>query len=160
MKKGFTLIELLVVVLIIGILAAIALPQYQKAVEKARAAEALISLKALKESYDRYVLANGGSQVPQMDDLDITFSGAIVRTWGYDFRQISPYFKLGFSPSATPHAIRTDSQGNESYVLAYYPNGNGYVCVGAAKDCKALGGTDAGDLCGQGNTGKCFKLNF
>ena len=74
MKKAFTLIELLVVVLIIGILAAIALPQYRLAVEKSRAAEAIVGVQTWYHAMQRYHLANGSypaNLTSAIEDMDV-----------------------------------------------------------------------------------------
>ncbi|HAT71563.1 MAG TPA: competence protein [Elusimicrobia bacterium] len=72
-KQGFTLIELLVVVLIIGILASIAIPQYFKVVEKARVAEAMSLIASLKSAEERY-LARGGTYTADFTLLDVSYA--------------------------------------------------------------------------------------
>ena len=83
MKKGFTLIELLVVVLIIGILAAVALPQYTKAVEKSRAAEAVQMLRYMYQQVQLYILANGGDSIyaKRNEELGIEFPSDFSCSW-------------------------------------------------------------------------------
>lgn len=94
-KKGFTLIELLVVVLIIGILAAIALPQYEKTVEKSRAAEGALLLKSWVEATKIYALENPGTfYYAPTDVLNISFPHSSGNTFWTD------HFMCYISPKA------------------------------------------------------------
>ena len=73
MRKGFTLIELLVVVLIMGILASVAMPQYFKSVEKTRVAEAVEWLSAVTAAQERAHMQKG-SYATRLEDLDVGLS--------------------------------------------------------------------------------------
>ncbi|MCX5715948.1 MAG: prepilin-type N-terminal cleavage/methylation domain-containing protein [Candidatus Omnitrophica bacterium] len=72
-KNGFTLIELLIVIIIIGVLAALAIPQYTNFVEKARAAEALSMISALKTGEAAYKLeSTSGKYSSTLSDLSVS----------------------------------------------------------------------------------------
>ena len=92
-KQAFTLIELLVVVLIIGILAAVALPKYQRAVDKSRFVQARTVFRTVWQAQQVFFLANGRYAVNWDElaaDLPPTTSGGGTSNyaywdWGYCF---------------------------------------------------------------------------
>ena len=108
MKKAFTLIELLVVVLIIGILAAIALPQYEKAVEKSKSAQMVTMLKSITQAAEEYFLTN--SDWPSsFSDLSVTPPWTGNTNWysGYEVTDVrsDENFSLQLVSTSTLHGV-------------------------------------------------------
>ena len=157
---GFTLIELLVVVLIIGILAAVALPQYQVAVEKARVTQNIVRLNALETAANSYYLANGAWPTDvTLLDIDITKDAKSVRRTDISAGDhIGVYYADGSVCAVTSSAAGCYTKNTylaQTHTLSK-KYCNGYTDIGD-KVCKSMGGVPSGRVCGNSNN-PCYEL--
>ncbi|MBI4341192.1 MAG: prepilin-type N-terminal cleavage/methylation domain-containing protein [Candidatus Omnitrophica bacterium] len=109
-RGGFTLLELLMVVIIIGILAALALPGYLRAVERSRAAEMVTILGQLRGSIQRFCVQSDGvapTSFTQLDVDDPTLNAALTSRWnltalsGYVINCATVPITVQVTPAAT-----------------------------------------------------------
>ena len=161
-KKGFTLIELLVVVLIIGILAAIAVPQYQKAVAKSRMSEAASMLKAIRQAQEVYYLSHG-QYTANLNDLDISIPQDQIGAnwWASDASRKSTYI-YSCHPTSLGDCVAIANDSNNLPRLQIWCShtelGSTLLCVSATKTslaaqiCKELS-VDKIDLHAEQTTG-------
>jgi len=158
-KQAFTLIELLVVVLIIGILAAVALPQYQVAVEKARAARIVPLMKTIYDAQNVYYMANG-EYAADLTTLDVDFpaGGSLSEQ-----NTIITYdqFRFRWCTYCGPSIIGTPNS-NMPYYIEFYLGGYKYCWANnsstlANKICQSIAGQKNFTIRDSTNTGYSFS---
>ena len=124
-KFGFTLIELLVVVLIIGILAAVALPQYQYVIERSRAVQAHLLAESVLKAEKLFYLQNG-RYTTNFEELDITYPGTLSQSKN----QVSlPGYYVSLYSNNNGDRAEVTSDSKPVLMVYYFSN--------RRKDCRA-----------------------
>ena len=127
MRKGFTLLELLTVVIIVAILAVIAIPQYFKAAERARATEAVNLLGMIRRAQIRYY-AEQAKTTGDCSDLDVDIPDlkyfSSLKCIELSETKGNPYMGTGGTQELA-NIERNDEQnpGYGNYKLHIYENG-------------------------------------
>ena len=152
-NAGFTLIELLVVVLITGILASVAVPQYEKAVKKARLTKVIPLVKTLANAEEVFYMSNGyyTGNVSELD-VDMPAGGTLAGGSTDDGYLRFPDGTVIDLLSGIGHQA---GGGSSLYVIARLQVGLWYVqflensaypnvrlCGGDDTVCKSMGGTE------------------
>ncbi len=146
-NQAFTLIELLVVVLIIGILAAIAVPQYQKAVYKSRSSQAVVMLQAIMQAQRAYYLANS-ENTTDLTKLDINVAEDIMVDNVENKDPNTYYFKCASKKYCTAGATNVNMPSFEFHNNDDTQRDGMQYCISYGKSemardiCKSMGPSD------------------
>ena len=150
-SRGFTLVEILIVVIILGILAAIVVPQFSSASTDARRSNLQTQLQSIRSQLSLYQLQHNGtypnlagdwSQMTQYTDVNGGVSTTADATHVYGpYLQSSPANPLTPAGSATTVAV--DASGSPGWV---YDQPSGKICATGSASTNYFNESDGSDV--------------